>query len=366
MTIRHRYWAAAASALLLGLSQNASAQESPSDCALPAGTDPALPPIAAICGLDSPEDIAPLADQRHLVVSSLTFAGALPNTELHLIDTATDATSILRRSYAAGPNWGDPKCAAADGFSPHGIDIRRRADGQQELLVVNHAGREAIDFFALTKDDKGPLAAWRGCVTGAGNGHFNDVAADAHGGFVAAIMYEANASGEPLVQEPSEANSGYLVRWTPKKPGLERLPGSDAPFVNGLQLSADGRHVYFAAWASGELRTYDLARKATIGSVKLDFHPDNLTLASDGSLFIAGIPDLPPLYRCIADKISVCPLGAVVARWVPGERAAPRVLTLPAGMISGTSSALLHKGQLYIGAFSGSHVLKTAYPAPAK
>ena len=364
-SISHRYLAAAAGAVLLGLCQSASAQAQPpkADCALPATSDPTLPPLTAICGLDGPEDIAPLPDQRHLVISNLTFSGTAPKSaELHLLDTATDTVSTLRRSYAPGPMWGDPQCVAAQGFSSHGIDIRRRADGKQQLLVVNHAEREAIDFFELTEDNAGPLAAWRGCVTGAGKGHFNDVSADARGGFVASIMYEVGPSGDPVIQQPGDTNSGYLVQWTPDMPRIERLAGSDAPFVNGVQISRDGRQVYLAAWKSGELRTYDLASKTMTVSVTLAFHPDNLTMADDGSLFTAGIHDLPALYRCLDQKVSPCPLAAAVARWMPGESTAQRVLTLPAGMIDGASSALLHKGQIYIGAFGGNRVLKLAYP----
>ena len=214
-SISHRYLAAAAGAVLLGLCQSASAQAQPpkADCALPATSDPTLPPLTAICGLDGPEDIAPLPDQRHLVISNLTFSGTAPKSaELHLLDTATDTVSRLRRSYAPGPIWGDPQCVAAQGFSSHGIDIRRRADSKQQLLVVNHAEREAIDFFELTEDNAGPLAAWRGCVTGAGCCCAKPAA---HG--AVACIWDWSLPMRPIVQSRSRSASHCRrgsIRWT--------------------------------------------------------------------------------------------------------------------------------------------------------
>ena len=41
------------------------------------------------------------------------------------------------------------------GFSPHGLNAVRVKDGGTELYVVNHGGRESIEFFRV-------CAGWRG------------------------------------------------------------------------------------------------------------------------------------------------------------------------------------------------------------
>ena len=52
-------------------------------------------------------------------------------------------------------------------FAPHGIDIERRADGAEELLVVNHGGRESVEYLAGRTQRRGVGVALAGLRGGA-------------------------------------------------------------------------------------------------------------------------------------------------------------------------------------------------------
>jgi sugar lactone lactonase YvrE len=67
------------------------------------------------------------------------------------------------------------------------------------------------------------------------------------------------------------------------------VPGSEAAGANGLELSADGRTLYVAAW--GTQSFFRLSRGTTPpqrDEVPLGFRVDNIHWARDGSLFAVG------------------------------------------------------------------------------
>ena len=338
--------------------QAAPSASTPGACAV--GQRLGTPPsnVTPICGLYAPEDLVVMPDKRHIVASSYDHHEPKKTVaDLMIIDTANDKLSVLPRRYDNGENWGDPDCKPVPGFSSHGIDLTRRTDGKMQLLVVNHAGREAIDFFELAQDKSGPVALWRGCVAGTGGEQFNDVSATADGGFVASVMYQIDKQGKSTIGEDLTADTGYLAVWEPGG-NLERLPGSEASFNNGVQVSPDGRSVYFSAYMNGQVRVYDLDRKATTARIDIGFYPDNLTVGDDGDLIVAGNTDVQVINRCFEERTKPCPVGGAVARWNPATSTVERLFTFPAGIIPGTSVALRHDGRLYIGAFSGDRVLK--------
>ena len=110
--------------------------------------------IEPVCTFQNPEDLALLPDGRTLLVSQFgAMDGSAPGS-LAVFDTLRREVRVV---FEGGGNetpsegWGDPACPGAPSaaLAPHGIDLGRRPDGRLELLVVNHGGREAIEFFEV-------------------------------------------------------------------------------------------------------------------------------------------------------------------------------------------------------------------------
>ena len=57
-------------------------------------------------------------------------------------------------------DWGEPDCAppAIEQFAPHGIDLEVRPDGALQLLVINHGGRESVEFLRVEESEE---KVWR-------------------------------------------------------------------------------------------------------------------------------------------------------------------------------------------------------------
>ena len=60
-------------------------------------------------------------------------------------------------------------------------------------------------------------------------------------------------------------------------------------YPNGVVVSADGRYMYVNEFAGRQVFKYDLKDEKVIGSVKVDFLPDNLTWTKEGRLLAAGV-----------------------------------------------------------------------------
>lgn len=345
----------------------------PATAAQNSGCEPAFAPpaelskrLSVVCGVHAPEDLEVL-DRQHVIVSQTRGLDQQPG-HLSVLDVRSNQISELPRKRDGGAQWGDAACldqGAATEFSPHGIHLSRRSNGARQLLVVNHAGRETIEFYEVRKARRGFEAAWRGCVQNDGAGMFNDVAANPQGGFVATVMFDKtellDAKGLPkpgaLTSILSGRDTGYLLAWAPGQ-RLRKLANSEAPFNNGVQFSADGRQVYFAAWTGKQLRVYDLAVERVVQVTALDFLPDNLSLGRHGAVIVAGITDLAAWQDCAAKRIAFCSSGFNVAAWNPQSREIVRVFDGPPGLMAGASVGLQLGRTLYVGSYSGDRILR--------
>nr|WP_254797412.1 SMP-30/gluconolactonase/LRE family protein [Pseudomonas aromaticivorans] len=279
------------------------------------------------------------------------------------MDLQSQQVSDLDVAIEPAAGWGDGQCAApTQAPGAHGIHFSRRADGRHQLLVVNHSGREAVEFLELKATNKGWAATWRGCVEQKGAGRFNDVAATPEGGFVATAMFESQSMAPPLPLEQllDGRDTGYLMSWAPGRP-LAKIEGSEAPFPNGVQVSADGRHAWFAAWTAGEIRQFDLQEKRTLAHIPVGYMVDNLSWGAGGRLLGAGIDDAGAFQRCFASHVEHCSVGFKVSA-VDTQSGAHRVLfAVDEGVLAGASVAVEAGGALYVGSYTGDRLLRMQF-----
>lgn len=325
-----------------------------------AGAAPASAAIASpIMGVAAPEDIELMPDSHTLLISNYWSDGGRKPGGLAWMDLATERPQWLQLQFARQAGWGDPACTKPpEHIGPHGIHLSRRAHGRLQLLVVNHAGRESIEFIEIfpAAGNAAVRGIWRGCVISPDDA-FNDVAATPQGGFIASVPVEKAVEEEHRGAKLLDGrNTGYLAEWAPGK-GLHRIAGTDAPFANGVQLSADGRTIFYNAWTTRQVRAFDRRTGKEEKRTTLAFMPDNLSWRADGRLVAAGIDELTPAARC-PQVDGGCAYAFGVAAIDPATMAVTPLYHGAQGIMPGTSVAIQTGNTLYIGGFLGNRLVK--------
>jgi hypothetical protein len=328
-------------------------------------TPPQVPACVAqsgytpICGVAPAEDLELSPDAGFLFLSTTPGLAASHQSRLRIMQLASRTVTdmVIERQATAG--WGEPSCEEPQGtIGAHGIHLSRRADGRSQLLVVNHNGREAVEFLEPISDGNSWKAIWRGCVESQDGTMLNDVAATPDGGFVVTAMFSFSAmKDDPHLEKLLDGRAtGHLLAWRASE-GLRRLPNSQAPAPNGIQVSQDGQSVWFAAWPAGGVWQYDFKQQTVVSKIVLDFLPDNLAWTTDGQLLTAGVPDVQTFRRCFLSHNEFCPSAAVVALIDPLKGSSRELLRAREGVLYGASTALQVGRDVFVGAFAGDRLL---------
>ncbi len=317
--------------------------------------------IISLCGLNKPEDIVVSPNNSDLIFSEFGENGSLASLNIH----TGKVTRIYRTSDSPMPVkelWGEPACTAPPAsFQPHGIDLSQRRDGRWQLLVVNHGGRESVEFFEVSLD-KGepPQAQWRGCAVAPDQGNFNDVAALPDGGFLVTQMADKDSQTWQVLLTYVGVDSGFVYRWTPDA-GYSAVPNTEGKMPNGIIVSPDGSTFYLNLYFGNELRKHDLVSGKVLGSVELD-KPDNLSWNPRGNLYVASQhASLFQLLKSL-DKQTPGPSMLPFSIYEVNPETMEKTLVLhhkgkPMG--AGTVAVELD-GFLYIGSYVGDRMIKVA------
>lgn len=255
-----------------------------------------------------------------------------------------------------GMKWGDPDCPGPPGpeFSPHGIDVTVRPDGETMLLVVNHGGRESIEFLQVIVAGGQSGAIWRGCVLAPDDSNFNDVSILPDGGFVVTRMMslEDNALWQ-FVRAGFGGSTGWVWEWQPGR-GFERLPGTDGPMPNGIAVSADGSELYVDMYAGGEVRRISRASGELLGYAEIPA-PDNIAWDEAGDkLLVASHLGSP--FDCAGIEQGSCPMEFQIVELDP-ESMGTRVVYHNEGPPMGAVTVALQRGSnLWFGTFHGDRL----------
>ncbi len=321
----------------------------------PAGDD--CPPVGGwsfICGPSAAEDLV-LIPGTHWIVGSGMSEGRNPG-RLHLINAdqkgweiaypgSSPVNELDQKAYPGCTGAPDAK-----NFGAHGIAIRSDGNKTSTLLAVNH-GREAVEVFKINSAGVKPSISWIGCVPMNETISLNSVAFLPAGGFIATKFYDPKAP-DGFSSIMAQKITGGVLEWHPET-GVKPIAGTDLSGANGIEVSKDGKTLYVAAWGAQELVRFSLGQgpiQKTV--VKLDFMPDNLRWAPDGTILIAG------QNRTASSKGGFAAFkGWTVARLNPKTMQVTEVAKdngdLP---LQNVSVAIEIEGSLWIGSFRGDRV----------
>lgn len=319
--------------------------------------------ITPLCGIQAPEDIELTPNGRYLLLSQF---GGLPTAGpggIALFDLKAETHEMLVPRPATGLSWGSDNCPAEPGeqLSTHGIHLSRRDDGRWQLLAVNHGGRESVEFFELRSTGGKPGLAWRGCVLMPGGAYLNDVVALPGGGLLATHMMDRHDE-QSMADAMQGKISGHVFEWHPGQP-VKVMAGSESPFPNGIQISADGRFIFLNVYIRGEVWKLDRNTGERVGTVKV-VGPDNSLWRDDGKLLVASHTGMAGYDEklCTSGK-GFCPVGFQIVAIDPDSLSKELVFEHDGSAPMGAGTVALQLDQvLYIGSYAGDRLFKVELP----
>ena len=326
-----------------------------------------------LCGWQNPEDMVALPDGRHVIVSEYGGLNGEKSGTLSLLDLETETRQLLYNGdsiQGAGP-WGASDCLAAPGkeFSPHGIHLSHRANGQMQLLAVQHGGRESVEMFEVTKSTDSWNLTWQGCVIPPDGSTLNDIVATPEGGFLTTHMMTRrdNALGkfyEFMKSSMFGVESSHVLAWQPNE-GFNQLTSSKGVMANGLEIAPDGETIFVNYSLNGEVRRINRHSDKVEASNQSLPPLDNVTWTPDGQLLVAGaLADMMDMMACTNPETGNCPgafaIIAVDPQTLESETIYEGGPNTPSG--AGTVGLRVSDGSLLIGTFAGDRIVRVMPP----
>ena len=244
-----------------------------------------------ICGVNNPEDLVQIRGTPWVAASGMVV-GKTGRGHLYLIDSRSKAVTSVEIG-ATEPaldkkNYPDCPGPPADAvFNTHGLWYRPGTKGGT-LYAVNHGGRESVEVFRVSTGQSSPHLTWIGCaVESDGHVYLDGVIGTPDGGVIATSLFDPSAKIDSA-QLDTGTVKGRIIAWT-SKTGWKDVPGGDLVTPNGIEIAPDGKHLFVAGWTSHSVIRLSLgATPVATDVIKVDFMPDNMRYAADGTLYAAG------------------------------------------------------------------------------
>lgn len=319
---------------------------------------------AFVCGLKNPEDLV-LVPGTHWIIAS----GMAADASLFLIDAEqktwtglypAEAPRVEQDMQTFGACPGAP---AAERFVSHGLNLRPGADGHSTLYVVGHGGREAIEVFDVNANGEAPVLTWIGCVMTPDGMEANSVASADDGSLLATIPLH---TGMTISDALAGTSTGGVYRWSPGDTGFTLVQGTEMPYANGIEVSADGAEFYVASSGLFTVTAFSNSNPASLlrSTGPLTFIPDNLHRGPDGSLITAGLNIEDPGCGRVSqsqefdlEEFAGCPRPFTVLAIDPESMQGETLASGPANQkFSNITMALPVGEELWIGSFAGDRI----------
>lgn len=316
-----------------------------------------------ICGPQNAEDLVLVPDSNWIIAS-----GMAPGAAIYLIDAQHQTWADLypagaplarqdMETYGTCPGSPDP-----NNFVTHGLNLRPGANGHSTLYVVGHGGREAIEVFDVDASGDRPVLTWTGCVMMPEGMVANSVAVLGDGSMLATVPLHP---GREIPEAMAGEITGAVYEWSPGDGGFTLVQGTELPYGNGIEVSADGSEFYVASSGLFTVTAYSNSNPARQLRVtkELAFVPDNLHMGPDGNLITAGlVADDPECGNVRGGAFDLggfasCPRPFIVTAIDPQSMEASVLARGPANeRFSNITMALPVGDEIWIGTFAGDRV----------
>jgi hypothetical protein len=339
------------------------AMSSPAAQAEEAGCEPAGD-YGFVCGIPNPEDLVHVPGTKWIIASSLAPSGGL-----FLVDSQAKSFAALypgsapravqdMQTFGACPGSPDPNT-----FVTHGLALRPGTDGRSTLYVVGHGGREAVEVFDVDASGETPVLTWKGCVLTPEGMEANSVAALADGSMLVTIPLLTDV---PISQALAGVDTGGVFRWSPGDAAMVPVAGTQLPYANGIEVSADGKEFYVASSGLLNVMAYSNTDPAEVlrRTAEFGFIPDNLHMGADGRLVTAGLDlhdtacgDVKRSLEFTLEEFAACPRPFTVVAVDPQTMQVEVVATGPANpQFSNITMAVEVNDELWIGSFASDRI----------
>jgi hypothetical protein len=317
-----------------------------------------------ICGPASAEDLVLIPDTKWIVASG--FAGGV---SLYLVDSEQKTWSNFypaseprarqnMKVYGACPGSPNP-----NGFVAHGLNIRPGSDGHSTLYVVGHGEREAVEVFDVDASGDVPVLTWTGCILTPDSMVANSVASFTDGSLVATIPLQ---TGRLINEALAGSSTGAVYEWSPGDAGFTMIEGTEMPYGNGIEVSADGQEFYVASSGLRKVLAFSNSNPTRLlrSSEEFSVIPDNLHMGGDGNLITAGLAlkdavcgDVQMSLEFDLAEFASCPRAFTVLSVDPQSMQESVLATSPAQKYFSNITMALEVGdELWIGTFAGDRI----------
>ena len=332
--------------------------------------------ITVYCGFSGPEDLVHVPDSPYLIVSQYAAHGQSKPGNLVYFNMESEKIQPLFPSAlsetAVTDVWGEKHCTVPPKFfSPHGIDLVRRLDGDLMLLAISHNGDygdpnrppDSVQFFKVIVESQGLSLMWRGCVFVQRGSSLNDLAALQDGGF---IVPAVRFLGGKIEDSAPDDFKTEVLSWN-KYTGmstlldLEGMAGIDASIV------PDGSLLFLNEAVSGRVIKVSLPDANVISTTEVTKVPDNNSWGENGNLLVTSIildsGNAPRLQLCNQQKKSHCAIPFEITSLDPVSMRTVTLFRHDGEEIFGAATVAVQvEDYLYLGVGFGDRIARIEFP----
>jgi hypothetical protein len=319
--------------------------------------------LTPICGFQSPEDLAVLPDKSGLLVSEFGQMGD-EDGRLSMLSVSDGERTVLYASdmpsdsTAPDAGWGDPSCREPERFSPHGLDLAQRPDSRWQLLVVNHAEHERIEFFELLRNNKAVWSlTWRGCVQSNDDSLYNDVATVSDGFIVSRMMSNKN-TGLAMIDYFLGRDTGQVLRWS-FAAGFTPVVGTEGVMPNGVAATDSGAHVFVNLYGEDKVRVVDTNSQTVLADLDIASADNtNWDVSQKNKLLIASHEfNFFSMINCMAARDNNCRSAFEIIELDTRDYSQRSLIINDGSFFGAATSAVRLDDKLYIGSFVGNRIV---------
>jgi arylesterase / paraoxonase len=234
-------------------------------------------------------------------------------------------------------------------FQPHGISFYTGPDGRKYLFVINHQPpRHFAEIFEFSNNGLTHLETVSGDLMISPN----DVAAVGPRQFYFTNDHGSASSLSKQIEDLLRLSRSNIVYYDGTS---MRKAAGDLSYANGIWATADGKTIYAASTIGKKFHVYDRNRATgsltQVSELYLNTGADNIDVAADGRIRIAGHPKLFSFLKHAKDKTKKAPSQILeLYKTGNGSYSFKEIYSNPGDEISAASVGAVYQNRLLIGA----------------